>query len=372
MMKRFLSLLAVLACLCTLALGEGTTLSDLDDTTTTVTDLTTPEPPVETTVPAAPTQAPSGGGQSNYTPSSPAFPALSYRLAAAEEGRVLLQKNTAYLEGLTQADLDIRMQKTGATLDEYKALLDQTTQDFTDEEAGMIDDIMSFIQRRLYALNCQLPDPGEIVFVKTGMTEEPGAGGYTHRYVIYLGAPVLEKLYSLWNTAEGKTAARLLVAHELFHVVSRIHRGFRGAIYGVLGFSLADKPFEFPAEVAEKIISNPDVAVNDSFASFTVDGKKTDCALIFCADQAFAQPGDTLFSHTATGVVPLDNMGKIYPVNEVPDFWDKVGRNTDYVINAEECAADNFSFAIVYGSDHDYPTPEIIDGILTVLKGYRP
>jgi hypothetical protein len=42
------------------------------------------------------------------------------------------------------------------------------------------------------------------------------------------------------------------------------------------------------------------------------------------------------------------------------------------VFDPEECTADNFSFAVVYGTDgpnHEgYPSPEIIEGIIDILS----
>jgi hypothetical protein len=48
------------------------------------------------------------------------------------------------------------------------------------------------------------------------------------------------------------------------------------------------------------------------------------------------------------------------------------GKNTGYVNDPEECLADNFSYALVYGIEgrdkQGYPNPEIIQGILDYLK----
>ena len=58
---------------------------------------------------------------------------------------------------------------------------------------------------------------------------------------------------------------------------------------------------------------------------------------------------------------------------EQADNFDEVfGTNTDYVIDPEECMADNFSFAMDCGMDgpegKGYPNPEIIEGIIGFVK----
>ena len=43
--------------------------------------------------------------------------------------------------------------------------------------------------------------------------------------------------------------------------------------------------------------------------------------------------------------------------------------NTDYVNSPEECLAVNFSYAIIFGLDRDYYTPQLIKSMLEILKG---
>ena len=67
--------------------------------------------------------------------------------------------------------------------------------------------------------------------------------------------------------------------------------------------------------------------------------------------------------------VPLDGSA-VYRVDEVDDFWDVVGRNTDYVEDPEELMATNFANALLYldtgyGS---FKTPEMLEAIIACLK----
>ena len=51
---------------------------------------------------------------------------IPHRFASAEEGRDLLLSNTGYYDHFTQIDIDIRMKKSGATMDELlKASTDE-------------------------------------------------------------------------------------------------------------------------------------------------------------------------------------------------------------------------------------------------------
>ena len=51
---------------------------------------------------------------------------IPHRFASAEEGRELLLSSTGYYDHFTQIDIDIRMKKSGATMDELlKASTDE-------------------------------------------------------------------------------------------------------------------------------------------------------------------------------------------------------------------------------------------------------
>ena len=86
-------------------------------------------------------------------------------------------------------------------------------------------------------------------------------------------------------------------------------------------------------------------------------------------DSVFEKPGDTFFSGIYSGIVPLDG-SRVYRVDEVEDFWDVVGRNTNYVEDPEELMAVNFSIALTQ-LDIGYESfrnPEIPEGIIAFLK----
>ncbi len=81
----------------------------------------------------------------------------------------------------------------------------------------------------------------------------------------------------------------------------------------------------------------------------------------------------SFFDFNEAVLVPIDALDTYYPVEEASDFWDVVGRNTDYVFAPEECMADNFGFTVVYGLDgQDYQTPQLIANIYNALCNYQP
>ena len=63
---------------------------------------------------------------------------------------------------------------------------------------------------------------------------------------------------------------------------------------------------------------------------------------------------------------------KLYTENYTAEVHEPDGTNTGYVTDPEECMADNFAYAMLYGmkgkDGKGYPNPEIIQGIIDYLK----
>lgn len=294
---------------------------------------------------------------------------INYHFATITEGQQRLLANTEYYNRLTQNDLDWKARKTGATLDELKAIGQASVLDFSEEDKAVIDEAVGYIEGRLTAMGAlSLPFPDhDIVFIKTNMMEESGAAaGYTHKTEIYLGEFVMQ---------QDPDYVHYVIAHEFFHCLTRNSPDFRRKMYALIGFRILEKEIEFSPAIREMILANPDVEHLDDCATFTINGEKRDCALLtlYTAtwEEAFAKAGSAagFFDFSRTVLVPIDETDTWYPSEEASDFWDVVGKNTDYVDASEECMADNFSFAVVYGLDgKNYESPWLIEKIIALLK----
>lgn len=211
------------------------------------------------------------------------------------------------------------------------------------------------------------PIDDEIVFISTTMQEECGTWAYTYGTDIYIGSNLTASV--LDGTISDKVFNEVM-AHEIFHVLSRCVPELRAQIYSVIGFEICPPP-EFSDDVRAHIISNPDVENYDCAAEFTIDGKKEKATIVFYAPDFDESDPQAFMDSGYAAVVPYSEPGKAYAFTEVADFFDVVGYNTDYVIAAEECMADNFSFAIAYGMNAEYGSPEIIQAVLDTLADFN-
>ena len=298
---------------------------------------------------------------------------IPHRFASAEEGReLMLSNNENYYDHYSQNDLDYKMQKTGATMEEYKEFAAQQVLEFTAAEKSFINKRIRNIEKTLEKNGYELPELEEIVFIKTTMDEELGASGYTHGTQIYLNATVISAYSVMSILPETGQLADELIVHEIFHCLTRNNPQFRKDMYSIINFTVADSEFEIPASVFEYHITNPDVEHHDSYATFIINGEEVDCFTDFITTMHFEESQSTFFSCSETALIPIDGRDIYYTPAQTSNFYEVFGENTGYVVDPEECMADNFAYAVVYGiegrDNQGYPNPEIIQAVIDYLK----
>ena len=291
---------------------------------------------------------------------------VGYRFVDADEAAEMLLANREYYANMNQIDLDFRMQKKGATLAELEAMAAKQTLDFTDEEKAAVDDAMTMIEAVCAERGYALPAMDDIIFAKTTMHEECGSSAYTHGSEIYLAEYLLR--YGMMDEPDKQSFFKHIMAHELFHCLTRNHPDFRADMYGILGFTVEDEDYPLGQSIKDVMISNPDVEHHNAHAAFDINGEMKDCVVVFTTGKPFEKPGDSFFDDMVTGLVPIDDLDTMYTSEDAANFWEVFGNNTGYVIDPEEILAENFAFTIVDGLDKEYANPEIIEAIDALLK----
>lgn len=301
-------------------------------------------------------------------------PRLAYRFASRDEGRSLLLDNRAYYDGFSQNDLDYRMQKKNASMEEYLAFAGEQVLDFSDREKALIGGLFAEMDKTLRSGGCSLPELDEIVLIKTTMLEESDAGAYTHGTQIYIGSYLLDGAVSEDAEEEAYFLEQLrsILWHELFHCLTRCNPGFRADMYALIRFTVVEDDYPLPPSVLAYHISNPDVEHHNAYAAFRIEGRERDCFTDFVTTKRFENEGEGFFAFGTTALIPTDGSDVFYTPEQAENFDAVFGTNTGYVIDPEECMADNFAYALCYGMDgpegEGYPNPEIIEGILSYLR----
>ena len=294
---------------------------------------------------------------------------IPHRYASAKEGKELMLSNTDYYSNFTKNDIEFRLKRTGATMDELLAVSTDEVRDYNLIEKYFIDHEIAKMGRKLAWNGYVLPEIDEIVFVKTDMSVEMGNSGYTHGKQIYLNSGFVT-IYSLLSIIPGfSNYFDELLWHEYFHCLSRNDPEFRSRMYALINFTIADSDFKMPPSVLERYLSNPDIEHHDSYATFVIDGKETDCFTAWITTMDYEKAQYEEDSCTEVALVPIDGSDTYYRREQASNFDDVFGTNTRYVIDPEECMADNFAYAMFYGiKGKDYPNPEIIQGVIDAVK----
>ena len=296
-----------------------------------------------------------------------------HRYASAQEGKELMLSNTEYYSGFTQNDIEFRMKKSGATMDE---LLDKSAgevRDYSFFEKYFIDHEIAKMAITTAWHGYEIPEIDEIIFIKTDMSVEMGNSGYTHGTQIYLNSGFVT-INSILGIFPGFSEFfDELLWHEYFHCLSRCNPEFREKIYSLIHFTVADSDFELPPSVLERYLSNPDVEHHDAYATFVIDGQDIDCFAAWITKMDYAQIQSDEDSDKIVALVPTDGSDTYYTRERASNFDEVFGTNTGYVIDPEECMADNFAYAMFYGikgkDGKGYPNPEIIQGVIDAVCG---
>jgi hypothetical protein len=303
------------------------------------------------------------------------------RFATPEEGATILGSSDDFSEVMSQMDLNIRMGKSGASKEEWLEFAASQTLPWTDEEKTRLTKMMEQVASKLTGLTFSLPN--EVMLIKTTGEEEFGGDAlYTRQNAIVIIQSIMDAPVQELPEEE---LTRIL-AHELYHVLSRATPNKKDEAYAVIGFKPC-KGFVLPEPLIQ--VTNPDAPLTEhSIEAVSKDGQALQGVFVIFAQEPnldFAKlkaegqgPGELLASGVIKfGFLPVDtstgncspllegDLAKVYDLEkDVTGVFEKIGKNTGYIIHPEEILAENFSF-IVTGAE--VPNPEITTKLTEVL-----
>jgi hypothetical protein len=292
-----------------------------------------------------------------------------FRFATVAEAESALGRADAWVRALSPFDRQLRLDAPEPV--DKEAFLDFVRGQARGWDAATMEALTAAIDRvgaRLTTLGLRLDLPDEIMLVRTTGREEGGAGAYTREHTIFM-AP---------GRMPPDGADRLLL-HELFHVMTRHDPRIRKPLYAIVGFEPCPE-LTYPAALLPRKITNPDAYHFDAAVEVTVDGAPVRAIPLTLA-RALPYRGGGLFRNVSVEFLVVDvedgvttarmrdGAPVLHPLPRIEGYWEKIGRNTQYLIHPEEIMADNFALAIT--GEHDVPNPGILDAVLMVLPKDR-
>lgn len=265
--------------------------------------------------------------------------------ASIEKAKALLTSEDLFTKSWSRFDIDSRLHKNNSTREELFEHISSQAREWTEGEKIKINSALETIDKNISDQGFKIHFPNTIFFIKTTAEEEGGAEGYTRANYVVLKENII---------LMSENDLNQLIVHELFHILSRNDNAFRKRMYSSIGFEIGNE-ISYPDNLKNLRITNPDAPQTDSYITLQKDGKSVTCMMILYSNKEYTV-GD-FFKYLNVGFLKVkgsenkevdyvDGKPIIYSFKEVPDFFEKVGKNTQYVIHPEEVLADNFAFAI--------------------------
>ncbi|HEY4785242.1 MAG TPA: hypothetical protein VIH57_04305 [Bacteroidales bacterium] len=287
------------------------------------------------------------------------------QFASIEKAKKLLTTEDQFTESWSQFDIDSRLHKTNSRKEDLLKFISDQPLEWTIEEKTKINSVLEAIDKNIIKYGFRINFPDEVFFVKTTGQEEGGADGYTRANYVVLK----EKMIS-----RPESELQQVIVHELFHILTRSDNNFRKDMYKIIGFEITNE-IVYPLNIQDFRITNPDAPQTDSYIVLRKDGKQVDCMMILYSKNKY--DGGNFFKYLNVGFLKLKGPDRkeidliegqpiIYGIKEVSNFFEQVGKNTQYIIHPEEILADNFAFAI--DNRKGLPSQWIIESIQNTLR----
>ena len=288
--------------------------------------------------------------------------------ADEKAGRELLTADDDFSRRLSKFDLQSRLQTDReVTLADWRKQVAECVTAWPADEREKIQQAVAALRPKLEPF--RLPFPPQILLVRTTGKEESDAA-YTRSHAIMLPAAKLR---------HPLAALEALLAHELFHILSRHDATVRAALYKIVGFSL-DAELELPQSLDERRITNPDAPKIDCYIELKNENQQVTAVPILYAtpEKYVARTGRRFFDYITFRLLIVDKvqgqwqarMKDQQPVvldpKKVDHFYEQVGRNTTYIWHPDEILADNFVHLV--NKRQNLATPRVTEAMAEVLK----
>jgi len=289
--------------------------------------------------------------------------------ASAEEGRKILTTRDDFIRALSPFDRAVRLKTDRAVSEEqFLQFVGRSVREWTADEKTAFGATLDRLRAPLDRL--ALPWPKAIHLIKTTGAEE-GEAAYTRGSALILPQTML--------TPGGSVTPHLL-AHELFHILSRSNPGLRDRLYQAIGF-VKCPALEWPEALRNRKVTNPDAPASDHCIRVQLAG--TDVwaiPILFSRTAKYdVQRGGEFFDYMEFRLLLVERQGdppivkpiyagsepRLVDVGQVGGFYEQVGRNTQYIIHPEEILADNFADLVL--GNREVPSPEVPQKMLDVF-----
>jgi hypothetical protein len=294
------------------------------------------------------------------------LPGTVLRFATVDQGREVLAADDDWLQATSDFQRAAVMGvKPPVSPERFRSFQAGTVNAWTPEGQQRWTRALAEVAPRLQALHAPLPP--EVLLVSTDGRDAADAP-YTRGHAVMLPQTV--------QVEAGYTDAEVM-AHELFHVLTRHRPELATRLYALVGFEPVP-PLQWPEAWRPLRIANPDAPHHRHAMRATVEGRPVLLMPLLVAGRTALQPGESFFDVMELRLLEVTvDGGSTRPVpradgqpawlspKQAGDYLQRLGGNTGYVIHPEETVADNFAFLV---SGRKVRNPALLQAIERVLK----
>jgi hypothetical protein len=293
------------------------------------------------------------------------------RFASAEEGRAALLADDEWIAATSDLQRASLMGRAPpASREAFRTWQGDNTQPWSAHERERWCKALESMAPAINAFD--LPMPKEILLVNTSGRESADTP-HTRGNAIAIPTARFD--------AQGFSDVEVL-AHELFHVITRHAPALATRLYALIGFEAAPE-LEWPQAWLPLRIADADAPHHRHLMRLTHEGQELAVMPVVIASHAPLQPGEVITAAMEVRLLRVtpgsagqptrallnDGEPLWHEPEELDEFAHKLGQNTDYTIHPEEAMADNFMFLV---SGRSVANPALLQRIEAVLKQRAP
>ncbi len=306
-------------------------------------------------------------------------------LCSAEQGRSYLSQDPfdGYYDKVNPLEIAIQLKdpemhkkSREEAIKAYRASYEKEVLEINEDEAKKLREMFA----KLFA-NCQelnknlLPDTIRLIMVEGN---HYGASTFFTR-----GNAIVLSRSSL--ASMPTESFEDVMYHELFHIVSRYHPSLRTELYAHLGFEYIDGPIWIEQSFFKKMLYNPDGVSSDHGIELQMEDSSllTFIPIISASADAYSTDRSSFFQYLHFQLYPLDPVSNGHLLRSPKEceklnynhimnaYFERITRNTNYIIHPDELLADNFLYLFRSEEDNKELDQNLLNAIRTTLKDYK-
>jgi hypothetical protein len=253
----------------------------------------------------------------------------------------VLSANDDYL--MATADLERQAKARSAkpvSQEAYAKIMGATAKDWSTADRARIEAALPALEKFINQLAWEAP--ATLQFIRADAALEDNLP-HTRGTAIVLP----DSVFSM-----PRYAFMSMLAHEMFHILTRHNEKFKELSYQHLGFERCET-VRLHSKIEQLKITNPETPSIDTTTGF-IDKLAVRWLIVQREKNLCSLDADNLNNHS---VAPQDLQGLI----------EKIGKNTDYLFHAEEILAENFAALFMAGlggrSIKTYPSADLLNSL---------